>query len=181
MALGRSRRPARDNSRRAVAEGRGPSGRNRRVSLAHRKARCPIPDSSYGNSAGGYQSLTDLSMPPAHDGTNPDKVTIPISRRRRNRSRRSRCAGRYRHPNSARLAMGCDTANSILARCWPARAVVLHLNTPRRGYQLTARALPRRPPYSRASLPPAPCLLFARSPRAARLRHEAGSAPRTCR
>jgi len=38
----------------------------------------PIPDSSYGDSADGYQSPTDLSMPPADDGTNPDTVKIPI-------------------------------------------------------------------------------------------------------
>ena len=46
----------------------------------------PIPDSSYGDSANGYQSPTDLPMPAPDDMTNPDTVTIPIPRRRRNHS-----------------------------------------------------------------------------------------------
>lgn len=38
----------------------------------------PIPDSSYGDSANGYQSPTDLPMPAPEDMSNPDTVTIPI-------------------------------------------------------------------------------------------------------
>ena len=38
----------------------------------------PMPDSSYGESAGNYQSSSDLTMPPADDQSNADVVTIPI-------------------------------------------------------------------------------------------------------
>jgi len=47
------------------------------IALAQEGA-APIPDASYGDSANGYQSPTDLPMPPPDDPTNPNIVTIPI-------------------------------------------------------------------------------------------------------
>jgi hypothetical protein len=38
----------------------------------------PMPDSSYGDRAGSYQSPTDLPMAAPDDSANPDTVTIPI-------------------------------------------------------------------------------------------------------
>jgi hypothetical protein len=38
----------------------------------------PLPDSSYGDTTGNYQSSTDLPTHPADDLTNSDTVTIPI-------------------------------------------------------------------------------------------------------